>query len=50
MKQADQGIQTEQATQGQNWLQQLDQIAKFGGDVAGDITGGVKASDALQGR
>lgn len=49
MKQADEGIKTEQATQGQNWLQQLDQIAKFGGDVAGDITGGAAASKVLKG-
>jgi hypothetical protein len=47
MKQADEGIKTEQATQGNNWLQQLDQIAKFGGDVAGDITGGAGAAKAL---
>jgi hypothetical protein len=50
MKQADEGIKTEQATQGQNWLQQLDSIAKFGGDVAGGISGGVVASDRLAGR
>ena len=50
MKQADEGVKTEQATQGQNWLQQLDQLAKFGGTVESDITGAAKASDALQGR
>src|ERR1035437_9815432 len=47
MKQADEGIKTEQATQGQNWLQQLDSIANFGKDVAGDITGGKAAGKAL---
>lgn len=50
MKQANADVGTEMQAQGPNWLSQLDQIAKFGGDVAGDITGGVKASDALQGR
>jgi len=40
MKQNNEDIKTEQATQGQNWLQQLDQIAKFGGDVASDMYGG----------
>ena len=50
MKQANADVSTEMQAQGPNWLQQLDSIAKFGGDVAGDITGGVKASDALQGR
>ncbi len=49
MKQADEGIKTEQATQGQNWLQQLDQIAKFGGDVASSITAGAGAAKALRG-
>lgn len=43
MKAADEGIKTEMAATGPNWLQQLDQIAKFGGDVAGDITGMRKA-------
>lgn len=38
MKQANTDVATEQATQGQTWLQQLDQMAKFGGDVAKDIS------------
>lgn len=50
MKQQNADIDTENAVKGQNWLQQLNQIAGFGANVAGDITGGVKASDALQGR
>ena len=50
MKQNAEDIKLENDVKGQNWIQQLDQIAKFGGDVAGDITGGVKANDALQGR
>jgi hypothetical protein len=50
MKQANSDVATEQATQGNNWLQQLGQVANFGKSVAGDITGGVAASDALQGR
>ena len=50
MKQANSDVATEQATQGNNWLQQLGQVANFGKNVAGDITGGVAASDALQGR
>lgn len=39
MKQNAEDIKLENETKGQNWLQQLDQIAKFGGDVAGDISG-----------
>lgn len=50
MKQTASDIQLENEVKGQSWLSQLDQIAKFGGDVASDITSGVKASDALQGR
>jgi hypothetical protein len=48
MKQADEGIKTEQATQGANWLSQLDQMAKFGGDVEGDITGAGKIAKMFQ--
>jgi hypothetical protein len=49
MKQNAEDIKTEQATQGQNWLQQLDQIAKFGGDVMGDVTEAGKISKMFQG-
>ena len=49
MKQTDEGIKTEMQATGPNWLSQLDQIAKFGGDVAGGITSGAKANQALQG-
>jgi hypothetical protein len=49
MKSANEGIQTEMAATGPTWLGQLDQLANFGGDVAGDITGGAAAKKALQG-
>jgi hypothetical protein len=48
MKQANEDVATEQATQGQSWLGQLTQLANFGGSVAGDITGGAGAAKALQ--
>jgi hypothetical protein len=48
MKQANEDVSTEQATQGQNWLSQLNQIAKFGTSVAGGITAGAGADQALQ--
>lgn len=49
MKQSNTDVATEQATQGANWLSQLDQIAKFGSDVAGGVTGGAGAAKAIQG-
>jgi hypothetical protein len=48
MKQSNEDVATEQATQGQNWLSQLNQISKFGGSIAGDITGGAAAGQALK--
>ena len=50
MKTSDEALKTDMQAQGPSWLSQLDQIAKFGGDVAGDITGGIKANDAIRGR
>jgi hypothetical protein len=49
MKAADEALKTQSEVQGPNWLGQLDQIAKFGTDVAGDITGGAKAAKVLRG-
>jgi hypothetical protein len=37
MKQANEDVSTETATQGQNWAQQLTQLANLGGSVASDI-------------
>ena len=37
MKQANEDVSTEQATQGQNWASQLTQLANLGGSVASDI-------------
>ena len=48
MKQANSDVNTEMQATGPNWLSQMDQLAKFGGDVAGDITGGAAAAKALQ--
>ncbi len=39
MGQTQNAIKGEEEATGPNWLSQLDQIAKFGGDVAGAVTG-----------
>jgi hypothetical protein len=49
MKQANADVGTEMQATGPNWLSQIDQLAKTGGDIAGAITGGAAASKALQG-
>ncbi len=43
MGQTQNAIKGEEEATGPNWLSQLDQIAKFGGDVAGAVTGVGKA-------
>jgi hypothetical protein len=48
MKQSNEDVSTEQATQGANWLSQLDQIAKLGSDTTGGIIGGANATKAIQ--
>lgn len=48
MKQNAEDITLEDQMKGPNWLSQLDQMAKFGGDVAGDITGASSATKAMK--
>jgi hypothetical protein len=41
MKQANEDVSTEQATQGADWLSQLTRLSNFGGSIAKDFAGGV---------
>jgi hypothetical protein len=41
MKQANEDVSQETATQGQNWVSQLNQLNSLGGGIAKDFTGGV---------
>lgn len=41
MKQANEDVSTEQATQGGDWLSQLTRLSNFGGSIAKDFMGGV---------
>lgn len=48
MKQSSEDINLENQVKGQNWLQQLNQIAQFGGNVAKDVSSGAAADQAVQ--